>query len=230
MAQTTDSSAKVIPLPTPVQPGKQPDVTDEQKRAEADLVERSRRGDQKAFRILVERYQRRVFSLAFGLLKDPDEARDISQEAFLKAHRHLGSFQGTASFYTWLYRITVNLCIDRKRRVGRGSEVELDERLSHRQVGSPADILSTQKLSFSPQRVAQSSELRKRILAALAQLSEQHRAVLILREVEGLSYKEIADSMDCPEGTVMSRLFHARRQMQELLSDFAEDAEQEGAE
>ncbi|MBL9043991.1 MAG: sigma-70 family RNA polymerase sigma factor [Myxococcales bacterium] len=194
------------------------------------MVERCRQGDQRAFRTLVERYQRKVFSLAFGLLKDPDEARDISQEAFLKAHRHIGSFQGTASFYTWLYRITVNLCIDRKRKVGRGSEVELDERLSHRQVGSPADVLSAQKLSFNPQRVAQSSELRHRILEALAQLSEQHRAVLVLREVEGLSYKEIADSMDCPEGTVMSRLFHARRQMQQLLSDFAEDAEQEGAE
>jgi RNA polymerase sigma-70 factor (ECF subfamily) len=90
--------------------------------------------------------------------------------------------------------------------------------------------MATQKLSFNPHRVAQSSELRKRIFAALEKLSEQHRAVLILREVEGLSYKEIADSMDCPEGTVMSRLFHARRQMQELLSDFAEDAEQEGAE
>ena len=230
MAQTPDSSAKVIPPPTPVEPGKPSEATDEQRRAEAELVDRSRRGDQKAFRILVERYQRRVFSLAFGLLKDPDEARDISQEAFLKAHRHLGSFQGTASFYTWLYRITVNLCIDRKRRVGRGSEVELDERLSHRQVGSPADVLSAQKLSFNPQRVAQSSELRQRILVALSQLSDQHRTVLILREVEGLSYKEIADSMECPEGTVMSRLFHARRQMQELLSDFAEDAEQEGAE
>ncbi|MBL8633555.1 MAG: sigma-70 family RNA polymerase sigma factor [Myxococcales bacterium] len=204
--------------------------SDELRQAEAALVDQARRGDQRAFRTLVERYQRRVFSLALGLLKDPDEARDISQEAFLKAHRHLGSFQGTASFYTWLYRITVNLCIDRKRKVGRGSEVELDERLSHRQVGSPADVLATQKLSFNPQRVAQSSELRKRIFAALDKLSEQHRAVLILREVEGLSYKEIADSMDCPEGTVMSRLFHARRQMQELLSDFAEDAEQEGAE
>jgi RNA polymerase sigma-70 factor (ECF subfamily) len=89
-------------------------------------------------------------------------------------------------------------------------------------------VLSAQKLSFNPQRVAQSSELRQRILVALSQLSDQHRTVLILREVEGLSYKEIADSMDCPEGTVMSRLFHARRQMQELLSDFAEDAEQEG--
>jgi len=204
--------------------------SDERRKAEAALVEQARRGDQRAFRTLVERYQRRVFSLALGLLKDPDEARDISQEAFLKAHRHLGSFQGTASFYTWLYRITVNLCIDRKRKASRGSEVELDERMSHRQVGSPADVMATQKLSFNPHRVAQSSELRKRIFAALEKLSEQHRAVLILREVEGLSYKEIADSMDCPEGTVMSRLFHARRQMQELLSDFAEDAEQEGAE
>ncbi len=230
MAQTSDSSAKVIPLPHQAGPAKVGDAGDEHRRAEAELVERCRQGDQRAFRTLVERYQRKVFSLAFGLLKDPDEARDISQEAFLKAHRHIGSFQGTASFYTWLYRITVNLCIDRKRKVGRGSEVELDERLSHRQVGSPADVLSAQKLSFNPQRVAQSSELRHRILEALAQLSEQHRAVLVLREVEGLSYKEIADSMDCPEGTVMSRLFHARRQMQQLLSDFAEDAEQEGAE
>jgi len=201
----------------------------EERRAEAELVERCRRGDKQAFRSFVERYQRRVFSLAFGLLKDADEARDICQEAFLKAHRNLGTFQGASSLYTWLYRITVNLCIDRKRRVGRGSEVELDERLPHDRAGNPADVLSAERPSFNPLRVAQSSELRGRILAALSELSVEHRSVLILREVEGLSYKEIADSMDCPEGTVMSRLFHARKRMQELLADFADDATQEGA-
>lgn len=229
VAQQPDSAGKTPPpaggatgaAPTPFH--------DEERAQEAQIIERCRRGDTKAFRILVERYERRVFSLALGLLKDPDEARDIAQEVFLKAHRHLGTFLGNSSFYTWLYRITVNLCIDRKRRVGRGSEVELDERLPHHAVGSPADVLSAQRPSFNPQRVAESSELRGRILAALGQLSEAHRAVLVLREVEGLSYKEIADSMDCPEGTVMSRLFHARRQMQQLLADFADDAEPEEA-
>ena len=213
--------AKVLALP------KGP--SEETKRAEAQLVERARRGDAQAFRTLVERYQRRVYSLALGFLKDPDEARDISQEAFLKVYRHLPTFQGTASFYTWLYRITVNLCIDLRRKAGRGNQVEFDEKIAREEVGSPADGLSTQRLGFDPGRALHNTELRGRLTTALAKLSEQHRAVLLLREVDGLSYKEIADVLECPEGTVMSRLFHARRQMQELLHEFAENKPREGA-
>ena len=220
------AGAKVIALARePAKGG----ATDEAKRAEAQLVDRARRGDAQAFRTLVERHQRRVYALALGFLKDPDEARDIAQEAFLKVYRHLPTFQGTASFYTWLYRITVNLCIDLRRKAGRGNQVEFDEKVAREEVGSPADELSSQRLGFDPARALHNTELRGRITTALGKLSEQHRAVLLLREVDGLSYKEIADVLECPEGTVMSRLFHARRQMQELLHEFAETKPREAA-
>jgi RNA polymerase sigma-70 factor (ECF subfamily) len=189
---------------------------------EAALIERIRRGDRQAFRVLVDRYQRRVYTLALGFIRDPDEARDISQEAFLKVYRHLDTFHGQSNFYTWLYRITVNLCIDLRRKAGRGNQSEFDERIAHEEAGSPADQISPGRLRFDPAKALHNRELRERINAALEQLSESHRSVLLLREVEGLSYKEIAEVLECPEGTVMSRLFHARRQMQQLLLDFAE--------
>lgn len=189
---------------------------------EAALIERIRRGDRQAFRVLVDRYQRRVYTLALGFVRDPDEARDISQEAFLKVYRHLDTFHGQSNFYTWLYRITVNLCIDLRRKAGRDNQAEFDERIAHEEAGSPADQISPGRLRFDPAKALHNRELRERLNAALEQLSESHRSVLLLREVEGLSYKEIAEVLECPEGTVMSRLFHARRQMQQLLLDFAE--------
>ncbi len=231
MANIEQDRSNVIKLPTarpasttpPTSSTGQP-ATSDTRQEDAQLVERCRRGDRQAFRTLVEKYQRKVYSLALGFVRDPDEAHDISQEAFLKVFRHLDSFQGTASFYTWVYRITVNLCIDLRRKAGRSSanNAEFDERIEHGEVGSPADQLSTQRLGFDPVRALHNSELRKRILAALDHLSDPHRTVLMLREVDGLSYKEIADIMETPEGTVMSRLFHARRQMQELLREYAD--------
>ncbi len=189
---------------------------------EAALIERIRRGDRAAFRVLVERYQRRVYSLALGFVRDPDEARDVCQEAFLKVYRHLDTFHGQSNFYTWLYRITVNLCIDLRRKAGRGNQSEFDERIAHEEAGSPADQISPGRLRFDPAKALHNRELRERLQAALDQLSETHRSVLLLREIEGLSYKEIADVLECPEGTVMSRLFHARRLMQQMLLDFTE--------
>lgn len=186
------------------------------------MVARCKNGDRQAFRTLVERYERKVYALAFGMLRDPDEARDLSQEAFLKVFRNLESFQGTSSFYTWLYRITVNLCIDQRRKKSHKGHAEFDERIVHEEVGSPADQLSAQRLGFDPAAALHNGELRKRLFLALEQLSEQHRAVLLLREVDGLSYKEISDTLDCPEGTVMSRLFHARQKMQDLLREYAD--------
>lgn len=236
LANTETNRGNVIPLKTARSAGKPATppatasgaaasgdaATSEARQEELKLVERCRRGDRQAFRALVERYQRKVYSLALGFVRDPEQAYDISQEAFLKVYRHLGSFQGSSSFYTWVYRITVNLCIDHRRKAGRGGgNAEFDERIVHEEVGSPADSLSPQRLGFDPARALANSELRQKILAALEQLSEQHRAVLLLREVDGLSYKEISDVMECPEGTVMSRLFHARKQMQDLLRDFA---------
>jgi RNA polymerase sigma-70 factor (ECF subfamily) len=186
------------------------------------LVEQARRGNRLAFQALVERYQRKVYALALGMLRDPDEARDTAQEAFLKAHQSLDKFQGNAGFYTWLYRITMNLCIDQLRRSGRGSAVEFDERVGHDEAGSPADELAPRRLGFDPERALSDKELRGRIQRALLELSEQHRAVLLLREVDGLSYKEMADILGCAEGTIMSRLFHARKRMQELLREYME--------
>jgi RNA polymerase sigma-70 factor (ECF subfamily) len=193
------------------------------------LVEQARRGNRRAFQGLVERYQRKVYAIALGMLKDPDEARDTAQDAFLKAHQNLDRFQGTSSFYTWIYRITVNLCIDQLRKAGRGDQVEFDERVEHQEAGNPADELSGRRLGFDPARALSDKELRTRIHAALATLTPEHRAVLLLREVDGLSYKEMAESLGCAEGTIMSRLFHARKRMQEMLRGYMQDQDQEGA-
>lgn len=179
------------------------------------LIDRVKRGDQAAFRPLVERYQRRVFALALSVMRDADEARDVVQEAFVKAYRHLDSFQGDASFYTWLYRIAMNQCIDRMRRMRRGEHVEFDEAIDREEVGESG--ISPQRLGFDPAQALVDREIRERVGAALEKLSPPHRAVLVLREVEGLSYQEIADVLGCAIGTVMSRLFHARKRMQEML-------------
>lgn len=188
------------------------------------LVQRVRQGDQRAFKLLVERYQRKVYGVALGMVKDKEEARDVAQEAFVKVYKYLEHFKGDASFYTWLYRITVNICIDVLRRKGsaRGDEhVEFDE--SVRMDISEANIgaLGT-KLGTNPQKAALRKELADKITAAIGQIPEAHRQILLLREVEGMSYEDLARTLDIPKGTVMSRLFHARLKMQKILSGYLE--------
>jgi RNA polymerase sigma-70 factor, ECF subfamily len=186
------------------------------------LVRAAQRGDGQAFRKLVERYQRRVVQLALGMIRDPDEAMDIAQETFVRVHRYLPSFKGDSSFFTWTYRIAMNLCLDAQRRRGRGERVNLEE-------GDEAEIEAAMDPPSAalagPQRQALNSELRGRIEEALAGLSENHRAILILREVEGLSYEELSKVLGIRKGTVMSRLFHARLKMQKKLREYlGEDA------
>ena len=181
---------------------------------ERELVEAARRGDGPAFRTLVERYQRRAFAVALGMLHDPDDARDVCQEAFLKAHKALAGFAGDAQFFTWLYRIVMNQCIDHLRKK-RGEQVEFDDALTNE--ASDDEGIAPRRLGFDPQRALQDKELRQRIQHALAQLSPVHRAVLLMREVEGLSYQEMADQAGVSIGTIMSRLFHARKKMQKML-------------
>ena len=186
------------------------------------LVRAAQRGDGEAFRRLVERYQRRVVQLALGMTKDPDEAMDIAQETFVRVHRYLPSFKGDSSFFTWTYRIAMNLCLDAQRRRGRSGRVELEE-------GDEAEIEAAMEPPSAalagPQRQALNSELRGRIEEALAGLSEKHRAILLLREVEGLSYEELSKVLGIRKGTVMSRLFHARLNMQKKLREYlGEDA------
>jgi len=186
------------------------------------LVRAAQKGDQQAFRKLVERYQRRVVQLALGMTKDPDEAMDIAQETFVKVHRYLPSFKGDSSFFTWTYRIAMNLCLDAQRRKSRAERVDLaegDEAEIEAAMDPPSAALS------GPQRQTLNAELRGKIEEALQGLSENHRAILILRELEGLSYEELSKVLAIRKGTVMSRLFHARLKMQKKLREYlGEDA------
>jgi RNA polymerase sigma-70 factor (ECF subfamily) len=185
------------------------------------LVRRSRAGDQGAFKALVERYQKRVFAQALGIVKDPDDAMDIAQEAFVKVYRYLENFKGDSSFYTWLYRIVANLCVDRMRRKASSQSpdnVQFDEKIEQEELAT-SGILST-RLGTNPQKAVLRAELAKKIDEALEQIPEKHREILLLRELEGMSYEDLARVLRVPKGTVMSRLFHARSKMQRLLSEY----------
>jgi len=190
----------------------QRDVPD---RDDEDLVRRSREGDHDAFRLLYERYHRRAYSVALGIVRNPDDAREVVQEAFIKVHGYLGSFRGSSSFYTWLYRIVHNLGIDRTRRA-KVQHVEYQDHLARDEVPGDAALLPSM-LGMNPGAEMDRTELRACLESSLEALSPAHRAVLMLREVEGLSYTEMARSVGCAKGTIMSRLFHARRRMQHLI-------------
>jgi len=188
-----------------------------------DLVEAARRGDREAFRTLFERYHRRAYALAFGVVRHPDDALDVVQDAFIKAHKYLDKFEGNSSFYTWLYRIVMNLAIDHIRKHRRVRPVELDEQRLEDGQGIDEGLLP-KLLGSNPGRALMDKEIRGRIDAALGELSENHRAVLVMRELEGLSYEEMAQAMGCSKGTIMSRLFHARKNMQRRLVDLVDHA------
>jgi RNA polymerase sigma-70 factor (ECF subfamily) len=165
-----------------------------------ELVDAARSGDRDAFRQLFDRYHRRAFALAFGVVRNQDDALDIVQDAFIKAHRYLDRFEGTSTFYTWLYRIVMNLAIDHIRKHRRLRPVELDDA----QLGQEAieaavggDALLPRILGGNPGRALQDKEIRDRIDRALGELSDNHRAVLVMRELEGLSYEEMAKVMAC---------------------------------
>jgi len=180
------------------------------------LIERAAKGDMRAFRELVGRHQRKAHAVAYGVVRNADDAREVTQDAFMRVYKHLNDFEGQASFSTWLYRIVVNLSIDLIRRRSPAKVVEIDERMDLD--GAPHELLP-----YRGDRDPFVSLDRARIVDAvqkcLDQLPPYHRTIIVLREVEGLSYEEIAEAMDVPKGTVMSRLFHARRKMQRLLHE-----------
>lgn len=189
--------------------------------ADQALVERAKQGDGAAFKALVEGHQGRLFAVAFGMLKDKDDAMDVVQDSFIKAHKKLAEFEGAAAFSTWLYRICVNLCIDKKRADARRRKTDLDDAMAT--IGDDslyADAVGLRPGGSNPLKNTADKELGGEIGRALAELSEDHRAVLLLREVDGMSYEEIAASLSIPKGTVMSRLFHARKNLQRRLRPF----------
>jgi RNA polymerase sigma-70 factor (ECF subfamily) len=181
-----------------------------------DLVEQARKGDQKAFRQLVERHQRRAFALAMGMVRDENDAREVVQEAFLRVYRRLESFQGGSSFFTWLYRIVTNLSIDLMRKPSR-REYELDEA---RALPDEQEIPFLSRIDGAdPVESIRREEISRRIDAALEALPPYHRGVIVMREVQGMSYEEMARAMRVSKGTIMSRLFHARKKLQRTLAD-----------
>ena len=186
------------------------------------LVRRVQAGDRAAFRQLFDLHHRKAYSVAFGVLKHRQDALDVVQEAFVKVHKHLGNFQGTSSFYTWLYRIVMNLAIDQLRRRKSGRNVEYDDAVLKEGEAAADEGILPRMLDANPRKAVIRRELLARMEAALAELPEYHRQVILLREVEGLSYEEMAEALDVPKGTIMSRLFHARKKMQTALSGYVD--------
>jgi len=195
---------------------------------DGELVDAARAGDRDAFRALFDRYHRRAYSLAFGVVHNADDALDVVQDAFIKAHKYLDKFEGTSSFYTWLYRIVMNLAIDHLRKHKKSRAVDFsDTSVKEDDAAVGDEELIPKILGGNPGRALMDKEIRGRIEAALAELSDNHRAVLVMRELEGLSYEEMAQVMGCSKGTIMSRLFHARKNMQKRLIDLIENPSQE---
>ncbi|NOY24292.1 MAG: sigma-70 family RNA polymerase sigma factor [Oligoflexia bacterium] len=189
------------------QPGQDPDHT---------LVRAVLAGDATAYRGLVERYQGRIYAICFSMVRNPEDARDLAQDAFVKAYQNLARFRLQASFYTWLYRIAKNVCIDHLRRQKVRKAQQFDDTVATQTTGG---LLSLAHRREDPGRNLERKRLQARIIEALDELPDEQREIVILREIDGLAYKEIADVMDIPEGTVMSRLYYARKKLQAALKD-----------
>jgi RNA polymerase sigma-70 factor (ECF subfamily) len=179
------------------------------------LVKAAQRGNMGAFEELVARHRDKIYARAFSMMRNEEDAIDLSQEAWVKGWQRLKQFQGESSFATWLTRIVINLCLDalRKQKRQRAESIEaMDQELGGVERHMPV-------ITPNPTAGLERGELRKRIDEALSKLSHEHRTALILHEFEEMEYKEIAKTMGCSIGTVMSRLFYARRKMAGLLGD-----------
>ncbi len=184
-----------------------------------EAVARARAGDHEAFRVLVERHQGRLFRLAARVLRDDDLARDAVQDAFLKAYVSLRRFEGRSSLYTWLYRLTLNVCLDMQRRSKshRLQEWTDGQTSDGGSAVEPKPAAGTEPPASGPDAELERTQIRQRITAAIDELPPEARETLVLREVDGLSYSEIAETLGIPKGTVMSRLHYARKRVQKLL-------------
>jgi RNA polymerase sigma-70 factor (ECF subfamily) len=190
--------------------------------SELDLVARCQTGDTEAFDELVTRYRTRVFGMIYNMVHSEQDAWDLAQDSFLKAWKSIKRFRGRSSFYTWIYRIVMNVTIDwlRKKQV-RGGGGEFDDSIQLKEV-EPASK-TVPKAEALPHEMMERSEIRERINKAIAHLSPEQRAVILMKEIEGMQYHEIAEALGCSIGTVMSRLFYARKKLQNLLRDVYEN-------
>ena len=185
------------------------------------LVERAQHGDKQAFGLLVEKYQRKLARLLSRFIRDPAEVEDVTQEAFIKAYRALPAFRGDSAFYTWLYRIGINTAKNYLMALGRraptSTEVEAEEAEGLEEGEQLRDI-------NTPESVLLSNEIARTVNQTIEQLPEELRKAIQMREIEGLSYEDIAAAMDCPIGTVRSRIFRAREAIAEQLRPLLDTA------
>jgi RNA polymerase sigma-70 factor, ECF subfamily len=194
----------------------QPDVS------ELDLVKRCQAGETEAFDELVTRYRTRVFGMIYNMVHNEQDAWDLAQDSFVKAWKSIKRFRGKSSFYTWMYRIVMNVTIDwlRKKQI-KGAGTEFDDAVQLKEI-DPASR-TVPKSEELPYERMERSEVRTQIDCAIAQLTPEHRAVILMKETEGMQYHEIAEALGCSIGTVMSRLFYARKRLQSLLKDVYEN-------
>ncbi|HEX3890387.1 MAG TPA: sigma-70 family RNA polymerase sigma factor [Verrucomicrobiae bacterium] len=184
---------------------------------ESELVRRARKGDLAAYDDLVKRYQERIYATIYHMTSNHEDANDLAQESFIKAFSALKSFKGGSTFYTWLYRIAVNKTINFLKQRKNRTHMSLNDIDFNAEHDTDLIALISEK---TPRRDAGLNELQKKLNEALLKLSEPHRLVVVLHDVQGQSHEEIAEIMDCNIGTVRSRLFYARQQMQAELADY----------
>ena len=184
---------------------------------EKELVERAKAGELASYDELVRRYQERIYSTVYHMTSNHEDANDIAQEAFIKAYQALKSFKGGSSFYTWVYRIAVNKTINFLKQRKNRAQMSLNDLDFNAEHDPDMVALVSEK---TPRRDAGLAELQEKLNAAMQRLSEPHRLVVTLHDVQGLSHEEIAQIMECNIGTVRSRLFYARQQLQGYLSDY----------
>jgi RNA polymerase sigma-70 factor (ECF subfamily) len=175
------------------------------------MVSRCQQGDQEALKEIFDKYHKKVYRIAYGVVRQREEALDVVQEVFIKLFRSIKNFKGRSHFYTYLYRMVMNTAIDHKRKVGKQFMPSLDEEGSFQ----PSDDAEK-----GPERILLQKELEERVKLAMDKLPAEQKAALIFRDVEGLSYQEMAEAMGCSIGTVMSRLHYGRKRMQESLKDY----------
>lgn len=184
---------------------------------EQELVQRARRGDLPAYDELVRRYQERIYATIYHMTSNHEDANDLAQEAFIKAFQALKTFKGGSSFYTWVYRIAVNKTINFLKQRKNRTQMSLNDLDFHAEHDPDLVALISDR---TPRREVNLTELQEKLNEAMQKLSEPHRLAVTLHDVQGMSHEEIAKLMDCNIGTVRSRLFYARQQLQAYLSDY----------